>query len=231
MKNFRNWLNEAPEKLSSFENLLNMSGKTEEEKNALREKYLTKQTSPEQIINIPPGYRMAQDGVTLESIPGGPASRPTQQQGEAKLYSTRAASAHSVITGMEGKYNRVGLAMKEKAGGVWGVGDTLEAGANMFLSEEAQKVEQAQRNFVNAVLRRESGAAIPPEEFDNAKQQYFPQVGDKPGVIEQKRKNREEAINGIAEMAIPTATQKKVTNISGQQTDIKQGKAKFLGFE
>jgi len=35
--------------------------------------------------------------------------------------------------------------------------------------------EQAKKNFVNAVLRLESGAVISPSEFTNADKQYFPQ--------------------------------------------------------
>jgi hypothetical protein len=49
---------------------------------------------------------------------------------------------------------------------------------------------QAERNFVNAVLRKESGAAISPSEFASAEQQYFPRPGDTPEVLEQKRQNR-----------------------------------------
>ena len=49
---------------------------------------------------------------------------------------------------------------------------------------------QYQRNFINATLREESGAAIAPSEFDSAQKQYFPQAGDSPKILEQKRKNR-----------------------------------------
>src|SRR5690606_20051733 len=51
--------------------------------------------------------------------------------------------------------------------------------------EEFKLYEQAERNFINAVLRRESGAAIADSEFENARMQYFPQPGDGPEVIEQ----------------------------------------------
>ena len=67
-----------------------------------------------------------------------------------------------------------------------------------MLSADQQKYEQAQRDFLNAVLRKESGAVISDEEFDNGKKQYFPQPGDSDIVIEQKRQNRARAIQGIA---------------------------------
>lgn len=69
---------------------------------------------------------------------------------------------------------------------------------NGVKSTERQQMEQAQRNFINAQLRRESGAAISESEFANARQQYFPQPGDKPEVIAQKRINRKEVISGMA---------------------------------
>lgn len=68
---------------------------------------------------------------------------------------------------------------------------------NVLKSDERQQYEQAQRNFVNAVLRKESGAAISPEEFSSARLQYFPQPGDGEGVIRQKEANRIDAINAL----------------------------------
>jgi hypothetical protein len=59
-----------------------------------------------------------------------------------------------------------------------------------FKSQEFKQQEQAERNFVNALLRRESGAAISPEEFESAELQYFPRAGDGADVIAQKRANR-----------------------------------------
>lgn len=56
--------------------------------------------------------------------------------------------------------------------------------------KELQLQEQAERNFVNAVLRKESGAAISPTEFKSAEAQYFPRPGDAPEVLHQKALNR-----------------------------------------
>jgi hypothetical protein len=64
-------------------------------------------------------------------------------------------------------------------------------GGNFALSPDQQSFLQAERNFINAVLRRESGAVISDEEFDNARKQYIPQPGDSQQVLEQKRRNRE----------------------------------------
>lgn len=64
-------------------------------------------------------------------------------------------------------------------------------------SDNQQSLDQAKRDFVNAVLRRESGAAIADSEFANADKQYFPQIGDGPKVIAQKARNRKLAIDGV----------------------------------
>lgn len=75
----------------------------------------------------------------------------------------------------------------------WGVG----AAVNLVNSEKGQMLDQAKRDFINATLRRESGAAIAESEFENAAKQYFPQMGDSPKVIEQKARNRALATQGI----------------------------------
>jgi len=62
-----------------------------------------------------------------------------------------------------------------------------------FVPKEFQQVDQAQRNFLNAVLRRESGAVISPEEFESGKKQYFPIPGDDEANLKLKRQNREQA--------------------------------------
>lgn len=64
---------------------------------------------------------------------------------------------------------------------------------NFLKSSDRQLFEQAERDWVNAKLRQESGAVISDQEFDNAKKQYFPQPGDSKEVIAQKRANRETA--------------------------------------
>lgn len=58
-------------------------------------------------------------------------------------------------------------------------------------SNNAKKFDQAKRNFINATLRRESGASIAPSEFENAGRQYFPQPNDSLEVLAQKKRNRE----------------------------------------
>jgi hypothetical protein len=69
--------------------------------------------------------------------------------------------------------------------------------ANYAIPEDRQKYDQAKRDFINAQLRRESGAAISASEFDSADKQYFPVPGDSPEVIKQKAQNRRAAVEAM----------------------------------
>ena len=65
------------------------------------------------------------------------------------------------------------------------------------MTPAAQQQKQAERNFLTAVLRRESGAAISASEMASGEAQYFDRVGDSPEVKEQKRANRLQAIESL----------------------------------
>jgi hypothetical protein len=78
-----------------------------------------------------------------------------------------------------------------------GIDIVPEAARNWLHSVEYQKYEQAKRDFVNAQLRRESGAAISQGEFTSAEKQYFPIPGDSPEVIKQKSANRRAAVEAM----------------------------------
>lgn len=102
------------------------------------------------------------------------------------------------------------------------VADTVGLGAlaNWTQSPQQQQVEQAQRDFVNATLRKESGAAISNSEFESARQQYFPQPGDSSAVIDQKRKNRELSTRGM--LAEVPNQQQHLNRVMGNQAGVQQ---------
>jgi hypothetical protein len=72
------------------------------------------------------------------------------------------------------------------------------------LSAEDQKFLQARDDFIAAVLRKESGAVIGVDERKDAERQYIPQPGDKPPLLEQKRRAREAAFAGMQRAAGPS---------------------------
>lgn len=146
-------------------------------------------------------------GQAMPAMQGGQPVGPKQKeltdaQAKALLFGSRAREADALIeqlrqAGVEqpGLLKRMAQSVPEWMGG----GDSGAMGTiwNATQSADQQSVEQAQRDFINAVLRRESGAVISPQEFANARQQYFPQPGDEPQVIEQKARNRALATQGM----------------------------------
>lgn len=126
----------------------------------------------------------------------------TEGQAKANLFGTRMQEANRILTDLEGKYSPMAVNAKMAAGEAPLIGGAAGYLGNKMLSNEGQMAEQAQRDFINATLRRESGAVINPDEFKNGQKQYFPQPGDSKGVLDQKRRNRELAIRGL-EAEIP----------------------------
>lgn len=117
-------------------------------------------------------------------------------QGKAAGFSDRMLQSEGILSGING----VG-GISDAPMGRQGWWDSTVSGipklGNTITSEKYQKYEQAQRDFINAQLRRESGAAISSGEFDSAKKQYFPQPGDTPAVVEQKAANRRASIEAM----------------------------------
>lgn len=61
---------------------------------------------------------------------------------------------------------------------------------NELQSDAQQGYETAKKNWIAAILRKESGAAISPSEYAEGNLQYFPQPGESAAVVEQKRQLR-----------------------------------------
>jgi hypothetical protein len=83
---------------------------------------------------------------------------------------------------------------------------------NWLKSSDRQRAEQAQRDFINAQLRRESGAAIGTSEFETGGKQYFPQFGDSPEVLKQKSEARQQAIANMQRASGPVPEPPKQAN-------------------
>lgn len=132
------------------------------------------------------------------SVPGQQGQEPNnpfagngkmnEAQSKDGLYASRMFQSEKVLRDVED----VGKDLGQKAK------SSIPVVGNYLVSEKYQKFDQARRDFLNATLRRESGAVISDSEFDNGNKQYFPQPGDSKEVVEQKRRNRAEAIKGIA---------------------------------
>ena len=135
--------------------------------------------------------------VEIERGKAGKEKQPAATQFQAGLYARRVEQAQDVFNQLE----KAGFDRSQMAIGV------ESALPQVLKSPQLQSQEQAEKNFVNALLRRESGAAIAKSEFESAEKQYFPRAGDSPEVLAQKKANRLQAIAGLKAEAGPALEQ------------------------
>jgi hypothetical protein len=143
--------------------------------------------------------------------------RPTFRKEISKIAADAAGGKKSEVQAKSEKFgNKMELAEKnlksieDEGSGFWNrvaEGSGYVPGsalAGRFLqTEKYQKYRQARDNFITALLRDESGAAIGTDEFNRYEKELFPQPGDSQGVIEQKREARRIAIEGMKKSAGP----------------------------
>lgn len=138
------------------------------------------------------------------SNPYAPGGKPEPEHvSKAALFADRTATAHDTLT----KFEKINTGTGAISGAITnalpeGLTTPL-AGFGALGGTERQQFMNAQRSFINALLRRESGAAINAGEFTSYAKEYFPQPGDSPEVLAQKRLHREEVIKGLMREAGP----------------------------
>jgi len=162
----------------------------------------------------PLGYRWAPDGQSLVAIPGGPAAKDAPTEGERK--------AGSLLMRLRGSQQQMLAAIGRQASAEkpiaaaefvraipWIGGDTP---ANLLTPEARQQVEAAQLDMLDAALTLGTGAAYTKEQLRGYAKSYFPQIGDKPQALEDKRirlanviRAAEIAAGRAASQAVPAA--------------------------
>lgn len=156
----------------------------------------------------------------------------TEGQGQATGFGIRAAESDKILTNLENQgvtnTGKIRSGVSGILGGVPLVGEKLESGTygamNMLPgvlggpNAQQQQTDQARRNFVTAVLRKESGASISPSEFANEERKYFPQAGDTDAVIKQKQDARKLAIKSLEVQAGSGA--KQIKEATADQSDV-----------
>jgi hypothetical protein len=125
----------------------------------------------------------------------GPMKKPVTQklvtgaERQTLSFYNRAKEASDMLTqgNLEGS-----IAQQNTMGQLWG-----QFAPNIAQSKEQQLYRQAQRAFTEARLRKESGAAIPPAEYDSDAKIYFAQPGDSKETIAQKQRARQAVLEGL----------------------------------
>lgn len=135
----------------------------------------------------PSGYRWSADGKALEAIPGGPAA-----DGKAPTEGERKAG--SLLMRLRGSQQQLQDVLKaspgaSKPGYIAETFRTIggETAANNLTSEARQRVEAAQIDMLDAALTLGTGAAYTREQLLGYTKAYFPQLGDDPMTVADKR--------------------------------------------
>jgi len=119
-----------------------------------------------------------------QSVQGTETIKYNQNQHQAAIFGQRVTDAMGVLD--EGK----GYFVPIDSEGTIKMPDFLK-------SEDRRKWEQAENNFITAVLRRESGASIAPDEYVSARKVYIPIATDSQDVLDQKKRAREVIREGM----------------------------------
>ncbi len=110
----------------------------------------------------------------------------TEQQSKDTVYSTRARGAQPILDANEAALTS----------GVDNLTAKMPFG-NYAVSEGYQKAQQAGSEFLLSILRKDTGAAVTPDERREYGTVYLPQPGDPQALIDQKRAARHRAIAAI----------------------------------
>lgn len=157
---------------------------------------------------------------------GGPA-KLTEGQSKDYNYYERGNAANGELAGNGNALTGAATAGRNGARGVTdalirslpaGIGES--AAANWLVSSDRQKAEQSGREFINAILRKDSGAALTDEEQRIYGKTYLPQAGDSQEVLQQKANARTRALQGI---------RGGLGNVAGITSPINQGAATPTG--
>lgn len=136
-----------------------------------------KEQAPGMSVTLPDGTVVQQGGKAL-----------TEGQSKDSVYFTRASGAIP-------KLDQYGEALTQITGRIGSA--TEQAGGNAIKSKEYQLAEQAGLEFLQAILRKDTGAAITKEEQSEYGRVYLPQPFDDPELLEQKKASRARALAAI----------------------------------
>lgn len=113
---------------------------------------------------------------------------PTGAQQRALNFFNRAKQASDEIDTISEEIANLGTAGQYR----------LKYAPNIMQTQTGQTYDAAQRAFTEARLRKDSGAAIPEQEFENDRRTYFVQPGDSKKTIEQKTRARAAILASLA---------------------------------
>jgi hypothetical protein len=165
-------------------------------------------------INPPQGTSLQVDPATgAVTFNQGAGVKPlTEGQSKDAVFSTRARGALQILDPID----------KALANPVDRVAGSVPVAGNYLTSEEYQRANNAGKEFLQAILRKDTGAAITKEETAEYGDVYLPKPGDSEAVIAQKRQARARALAAI-EAGMPAQAilqQEKALAVSSGTSEI-----------
>jgi len=106
-------------------------------------------------------------------------------------FATRMKDSQQIINSLEETFMNMNLLDQHLVGVL----------PNAAKSADQQRLEQAEKEYLSGILRKDSGAAVSDSELQRYMEQYFPVAGDKPENIRQKRESRQRDLLGMVNSA------------------------------
>lgn len=175
-------------------------------------------------VKAPSGFSVTTNPDGTVSVTQGPQQanpKLTEQQSKDLVYYRRGSGALSTLDQIADNLTSLPGAIADK---VWG--------GNYLKSADYQKAQQSGMEFLQAILRKDTGAAITKQEQDEYGKVYLPQPGDGASVLLQKKEARARALEAIrkglgpAEILAgerPTETQGKTGRVAPQAGAVEDG--------
>lgn len=164
---------------------------------------------------------------SIEAAP--PPKPPTEVAGRSGSFAGRMAAAENQLTAViSSGFDPTTASVAAQQTGLFPEG---------LKSDDVKRFENAKLQWVTALLRRESGAAVPKWELDLYDRAFFPQWGDSPDIIAQKAQVRQQTAQsllqesegkptfitpapvvapGTAAPTVPTGATENTTVVNGQ---------------
>jgi hypothetical protein len=161
----------------------------------------------------------------------------TEQQSKDIVFYNRGVQALEVFDGpldpKNPKSGKVSDVFASAEGAIGSIGNAIPVVGGYLATENYKKADQAGRNFLASILRKDSGAAVTAPEMDQYGRIFFPRPGDGPEVLKQKADARRQALDAIKAGLNPFAESKLVKPgteaKTAPATQSREGKADPLG--
>lgn len=176
----------------------------------------------------PPGVNVAAwNKVHTEALAEASTGKLTESQGKATQFANRMETAENQI----GPVEHEGSSASQRA---WAAADSSLGAAGFGiprgqLTDGYKTFDTARGQWITALLRRESGAAISPQEFTRYDREFFPQPNDGPNQIALKREARRVAIDAMKKEAGGSYQSPQVASRGGPQIGAVEDGYRFKG--